>query len=244
MINQQELIIQSGIVLANKQIAAHTFHLKIQSDDFAKMKYAAGFTVDMFLGNPFCGTPCEDRKYSFWHYNPIYNIADFAICTFSNGKGAEWIQQLQPGESIYFKPPKGKLLADNSANNYLLIGNITSLSHLYEINRSLAVSKNIFSFIYAEQQADFFKDIDKNAPLNLYIIPPALMDKAVDKIISALPKIMDDTIAYIFGHPEICIALHNYLKLNHNMPVQNLRTKPFWKSTKEKAALLTDKQAH
>ena len=95
MNHQKDLIIQSGTVLENKQIAAHTFHLKIQSNDFIKMKYSAGFTIDIFLGNPFKDANCEDRKYSFWNYEPVYQTADFAICTFSNGKGTEWIQKLR-----------------------------------------------------------------------------------------------------------------------------------------------------
>lgn len=236
MNNQKDSIIQSGTVLENKQIATHTFHLKIQSDDFSKMQYVAGFTVDIFLGNPFYDSNCENRKYSFWNYEPVYHIADFAICTFSNGKGAEWIQKLQQGDSIYFKPPRGKLLADNNAENYLLIGDITSLSHLYEINRNLAVSKTIFSFIYAEQQADFFADIDNSFPFNHYIIKPVPSHILVDKIISNLPENLNDTIAYIFGHPEICITLHNYLKNERNIHLQNLRTKPFWKNDREKAS--------
>jgi len=235
MNNQRETsIIQSGIVLECKQIAAHTFQLKVQSNDFAKMQYVAGFTVDIFIGNPFNDPNCEHRKYSFWNYEPVYHIADFAICTFSNGKGAEWIQKLQQGDIIFFKPPQGKLLVDNSAENYLLIGDITSLSHLYEINRNLAVSKKVFSFIYAAQELDIFQDIDKSFPFIHHIIPSNSADLIVDKIINHLPKNLTDTIAYIFGHPETCIQLHNYLKHDRNIPVQNLRTKPFWKTTREK----------
>lgn len=227
---QKESTVHSGTVLQNKKIAAHTFHLQIQSNDFANMQYIGGFTLDIFLGNPFEEAFCQDRKYSFWNYEPVYHIADFAICTFSNGKGAEWIQKLQPGDPIFFKPPKGKLLVDNSAENYLLIGDITSLSHLYEIHRSLAVSKNIFTFIYAQQETDFFPDIDHSFPFNHHIINPVVTDTVVDTIISLLPRSLDNTIAYIFGHPEICIVLHNYLKHNKNLPIQNLRTKPFWKT--------------
>ncbi|NCT73728.1 MAG: hypothetical protein GXC78_04310 [Chitinophagaceae bacterium] len=204
MNRQKELTIQSGSVLENKQIASHTFHLKIQSSDFIRMKYIAGFTADFFLGNPLVDLHCEDRKYSFWNYEPVYQVADFAICTFSNGKGAEWIQTLKKGDSVFFKPPEGKLLADNNAGNYLLIGDITSLSHLYEINRNLSISKNIFSFIYAQQKADLFPDIDNSFPLNHHIINSTPPDIVVKEISRCLPENLDDTIAYIFGHPEIC----------------------------------------
>lgn len=230
---RKEVIIQSGTVLENTQIAAHTFHLKIQSNDFAQVHYTGGFTLDVFLGNPFTEASCEDRKYSIWKYEPIYRIADLAICTRSNGKGAKWIQKLHKGDRIFFKPPRGKLLADNSAASYLLIGDISSLSHLYEINRNLTVSKNVFSFIYAQQASDFFNDIDKSSPFSYHVVNPIQTDLVLEKIIQLLPADLDNTIAYIFGHPGICIGLHNYLKAERNMPLQNLRTKPFWKTDRE-----------
>lgn len=100
---QKEMAVQTGFVLEKKQIAAHTFHLKIQSEDFAMMQYVPGFTVDIYLGNPSEDDNCEDRKYSFWNYEPVYHTADFAICTFSKGRGVEWIQRIQQGDRIYFK---------------------------------------------------------------------------------------------------------------------------------------------
>ena len=223
---------QSGIVLEKQQIAKHTFHIKIQSADFALMKYIPGFTTNIFLGNPYYEKDCECRKYSFWNYEPIHQIADFAICTFSKGKGAEWIQTIPEGDTIYFQQPKGKLLIDNSQIHYLLIGDITSLSHLYEIHRNLSVSKNIFSFIYGEQQADIFPDIDKSYPFNYHIINPISSDEILNSIIKKLPEKSENTIAYIFGHPETCIKVHNYLKTERNISIQNLRTKPFWKTDK------------
>jgi hypothetical protein len=51
MNQQKEAIIQSGTVLENRQVAAHNYHLRIQSTDFAKMEYMAGFTTDVLTGN-------------------------------------------------------------------------------------------------------------------------------------------------------------------------------------------------
>lgn len=172
--------IQSGIVLEKKQISAHTFHLKIQSNYFAEMQYIPGFTMDIFLGNPIYNLQIEKRKYSFWNYEPVCQVADFAICTFSNGKGAEWIQLLQAGNTV--------------------------------------------------QQADIFPDIDLSYPLNFHIINPTSADIILNKIIDTMPINLGNTIAYIFGHPDICITIHNFLKKESNFMVHNLRTKPFWKS--------------
>ncbi|MCP9752665.1 FAD-binding oxidoreductase [Ferruginibacter sp. HRS2-29] len=226
---RENSIIQSGIVLDKKQIAGHTFHLKIQSNDFNQMQYVAGFTVDIFLGNPLSQLDCEDRKYSFWNYEPLNNVADFAICTFSQGKGASWIQKLQQGDIIYFKPPKGKLLVDNNAGYYLMIGNITALSHLYEINRNLPQTKKTFSFIYTYRRQDIFADIDGSFPFNYYIINPLSADAVKSKIIQVLPKFEGKGIAYILGEPETCIALQHYFKNEKHWDSKSLKTKPFWK---------------
>lgn len=231
-IQDHSTVIQKGIVLHNKKIAEHTFHLKIQSEDFKSMEYIAGFTLEIYLGNPLEQPETENRKYSFWDYDPVYNNADIAICTFSKGKGANWIKNIKQEDILYFKQPKGKLLVDNNAENYLLIGDTTSLSHLYEINRNLSISKNIFSFIYVSQSQDIFPDIDLSYPLNFHIINPVSAEIILKKIIEKLPDNLDNTIAYIFGEPETCITIHNYFKKDRNFPLQNLRTKPFWKTNK------------
>ncbi|RBL89865.1 SIP domain-containing protein [Chitinophaga flava] len=222
-------IIQSGIVLMKEKIARHTFHIKVQSQDFSQMQYVPGFTAQFFLGNPHYDIDCEDRKYSFWNYEPVHQIADFAICTFSNGKGADWIKSVQPGDIVYFEQPRGKLLVDNSADNYVLIGDITSLSHLYEINRGLAISKNIRSFVYTESNEDIFPDIDHSFPFEYHIINPVSEKAILEKVKRIFPAGFENTMVYTVGHPATCITIHHYLKNECNAPLHHLRTKPFWK---------------
>jgi hypothetical protein len=107
------------------------------------------------------------------------------------------------------------------------------LSHLYEIYRDLAISKKVFSFICTAQQTDVFPDIDQSYPFDYYIIHPTSTDEILNTIIEKLSKKLDDTIAYILGHPDTCMKGHNYLKMEGNIPLQNLRIKPFWKTGKE-----------
>lgn len=71
-------------------------------------------------------------------------------------------------------------------------------------------------------------------PLNFHIINPASVDKILNKIIGSLPLNLENTTAYILGHPETCIAVHNYLKNDSNFAVHNLRTKQFWKTDLKK----------
>lgn len=221
--------IQKGRLIDIKQINRHVFHLKIQSPDFEKMEYIPGFTIDIFLGNCELSPDLETRKYSIWNYEPIHQIIDVAICTFSNGMGAHWVTTLKKDDLIYFKSPKGKLLVDDSANYYYLIGDITSLSHLYEINRNLSVDKKIFSFIYAYNKRDVFPDLDGSFPLDSYIINPLIPETVKQKINALEPKIEGNGIAYILGEPKTVIALHDYFKNEKQWDIKSLKAKPFWK---------------
>ncbi|OIN55680.1 hypothetical protein BLX24_28800 [Arsenicibacter rosenii] len=218
----------SGVILKKEKIAEHTFHLKVQSSDFAQMNYVPGFTADVYVGNPYDNPFCEHRKYSFWNYDPVYHTADFALCTFSNGKGARWIQSAQVGEPVYFNQPQGKLLVDNTADNYLLIGDVTSLSHLYELHRGITISKNVRSFIYTECNDDLFADIDQSFPLDCHVISAKSVTENVKQIL-LLSENVENTIVYNFGDPGVCMAIHAAFKNEYHVPLKNLRTKPFWK---------------
>lgn len=221
-------VIQQAKVLSVLQIAAHAWHLKLQGSDFKQMQYLPGFTLDMYIGNPFEVRETVDRKYSFWRYDPVSGIADIAICTFSNGKGAHWIKTLRANDTVYFKPPRGKLLVDENAERYLLIGDITALSHLYEINRHLPAGKPVHSLIYAKQKEDIFPDIDLRYPFKYRVTAQEEIRAA---ILQQLPENLENTVAYILGDPDTCVWLHHYLKEERNVPVSHLKTKPFWKNT-------------
>ena len=221
--------IQKGQLIDIKQINKHIFHLKIQSSDFEKMEYIPGFTLNIFLGDYTIFPDLETRKYSIWNYEPIHQIIDVAICTFSKGKGANWVRTLKNDDIIYFEPPKGKLLADDSADYYYLIGDVTSLSHLYEINRNLSLHKKVFSFIYAYNQRDIFPDLDGSFPFDHYIINPLVPEVVKQKISVLKPQIDGNGMAYILGEPKTVVVLCDYFKNEKNWDTKKLKAKPFWK---------------
>ncbi|MFH7015814.1 FAD-binding oxidoreductase [Flavobacterium sp. FlaQc-47] len=225
--------IQKGQLIEIKQLNRHVFHLKIQSEDFDKMQYVPGFTLDIYLGNGEILSNLETRKYSIWNYEPVHQIIDVAICTFSNGKGAHWVSTLKNGDILYFNPPKGKLLINESADYYYLIGDITSLSHLYEINRNLSINKKVFSFIYAYSQRDIFPDIDGSFPFDYYVINPLIPELVQQKIEALEPDFSGTGFAYILGEPKTVITLHDYFKNQKKWNSNQLRSKPFWKEIKD-----------
>jgi len=111
----------------------------------------------------------------------------------------------------------------------LLIGDITSLSHLYELNRGLAIRKNVRSFIYAEHNDDLFADIDHSFPLDCHVMDSVPPETVLENIKQMVPVNIDNTISYNLGHPAICMAIHTQLKNEYAVSIRNLRTKPFWK---------------
>lgn len=218
----------TGIILQKNKIAEHTFHVKIQSAEFSKIKYVAGFTADVFLSDPYYNPQSEVRKYSFWNYEPVYNIADFAINTFSNGKGSDWVKKIQEGDTIFFKEPYGDLVIDESGENYFLIGDITALSHLYEINRALAISKEVYSLIYTENKEDVFPDIDHSFPLKCYTLSPIDSKSILDLINTHFPKNCKNTVAYVLGDSETATTIYNFLKDNPDFDIPHIYFKSFW----------------
>ena len=220
--------IHKAKVISVKRISQHTYHLRVQSDDFAAMDYIPGYTINFFIGDPAIpGTP--DRKYSIWNYEPVQNIADLAISTFSNGPGAQWIQSLQKDSVIYYKTPKGKLLLDDSADYYFMIGDVTSLSHLYEINRNLPVSKQVYSFIYSNDKDDVYADIDGSYPLDYHIFNSGDIVHIKNELLTSLPDVTGNGLAYVLGSPQACMEIQAFLRNEKGWKPSKLKTKAFWK---------------
>jgi len=59
---------------------------------------------------------------------------------------------------------------DKTADSYLMIGDLSALSHLYVLNRNLPKPKHVESVIYNKHSTDFFEDIDGSRPFNFYCL--------------------------------------------------------------------------
>jgi NADPH-dependent ferric siderophore reductase len=230
--HKKDRSIHHGRVVSTNAVAAHTWHVKIQASDLDDLHYAPGSTVELFVSDPHKHHKAEDRKYSIWNYDPVYQILDFAICTFSHGIAARWVKTLKAGDTVHFKSPKSKLSLDGDGDHYFLIGDVTALAHLYELNRHLT-DKKVFSFIYASDRNDIYADIDGSYPLDHYIIDPLSARQVAKKVAEAMPKHIEGKgIAYILGEPDACIRLHDYFKDELHWKSRRLNTKPFWKNKK------------
>ena len=199
----------TGIVLLKTKIAAHTYHLKIQSPDFLQQ----GNTAEFFFSNPYYDPDSKVHQYPFWNYEPVYHTTDFAVHTFSE-ETSQWIKAVQEGDTVFFRQTSDGFEADENGEHYFLIGDLASLSRLYEINRTLSVSKTVSSLVYAEQAEDLFPDLDHSFPLNFFISKPIRSEEIIGHIRNHFPKNAKNTIAYILGNASITEAISEYIRKN------------------------------
>lgn len=229
MSNQEKSFeIYSGVILQKRQIAPHTYHIKIQSEYFSRIKYQAGLAMEVLLSDPYYDPNSVARTYSFWNYEPVYNTVDLAINTFSNGKGSDWIKGIQEGDVIFFKPPALQVPLDETADEYLLIGDVTALSHLYEIHRAIAVSKRVTSLVYTHDAANIFADIDGSFPLQSFIVKTSQPELICIQVPLCFSQQTPNAIAYVFGDSKTTSLLENYLKQHPSFGFKEVYVQSFW----------------
>ncbi|AZA76599.1 hypothetical protein EG347_03225 [Chryseobacterium sp. G0186] len=212
----------TGIVLLKKKIAEHTYHLKIQSQDFEQLQYIPGLILEIYLSNPYCHAQTEVQKYSFWDYEAIHHIADFAITFSSDSVEKEWIETVQEGDVLFFKRSSYQLFPDHTGDHYFLIGDSRALSYLYEVNRALSISKKITSLIYTEDKKEVYPDLDHSFPLNIGILDLFQPESILEYIQEYFPKDTSNTIAYIFGNYRIRSGVYTYFNDHPIFGIRNI----------------------
>lgn len=227
----------SGKITRKEKIAEHTYHLQVQGDDIKSIDYISGQHMKVVVGlNRDAAQNDKVRSYSIWDYNKLNGTIDVAVCTLSGGLGAKWIENAQPNDDFYFFL-KTTLTADNSADAYFFIGDISTLAHFYKVRKTLSSDKKVFSFIYGDNEADFFPDLDGSKPFNFYTLSsnkfsPAPIEFLQEKINSTMEGLSNNTIAYIGGDARVCAALTPYFIHKFNWKPEQIKMKSFWNPDK------------
>ncbi|MBN9296769.1 MAG: siderophore-interacting protein [Filimonas sp.] len=233
--NIAKRVLRKGTVIEKRKIAGDTYHLMLMSEELKDLPYAPGEQVKVYIGaDNDLSFSDKMRTYSIWNYEPDNGVIDLAISTFSNGPGAEWVKNIRECDVVYFGGMKGKRQIDDSADYYILVGDVSSLPHLYELNRHLSANKKVYSFIHSEFHEDFFTDVDGSTPLSFYTMQsadcPVKLMKAIHGIIE---REQGRGVAYLEGEAEVCIAIHHYLKKHEQWQSKQIHTKPFWSQGKK-----------
>ena len=221
-------ISHTAVVIHKEQITNSTYHVRIKLNGDSFKNYIPGQHLRVIVGYEEAASLSNMvRTYSVWHYDELKNEADLAVCTFSNGQGAKWAHNLERGDTIYFRGPEGKFTINPDADNHLFLGDISSLAHLYELNRNTGISANASGIVYSSKKTHYFDDLSPRRNFGFLEAPENPVQDIITEVMwNTLPK--GNTAIYIAGETAFCIALHKYFKNEHNISSRFIKTKPFW----------------
>ncbi|WP_434036297.1 SIP domain-containing protein [Formosa sp. 4Alg 33] len=124
------------------------------------------------------------------------------------------------------------LIRPNRADSYLMIGDVSALSHLYMLNRHLPEDKQVESIIYSDLN-HVFEDIDGSNPFNFYNLKPNAIADILKLVNDMIPKMKGNRMVYIAGDSRVCVALNSYFKNELQWNTKQIKTKPFWNPDKK-----------
>lgn len=221
------LNISTGIILLKNKIAAHTYHIKIQSQDFSQIQSVMGSAIDIYQSNPHYDLHPVVQQYVFWDYEPIHHIADIAITACSDDDEKKWIESLQERDTLFFRLLSGSWIPDQATDHYFLISDVKALSQLYEINRSLPVSKTVTAVAYSEQEDYFFPDLDHSFPVQTFVIHPIDPVKIMEWILRFYRKNIQNAVIYVLGDSPAASFIYQDLKDQPLLGIRAIYLNPF-----------------
>ena len=222
-------IFENATVTHKVPIAPGTFHMKLESQKFKNYTYTAGEHLRLFVGIDKDTSLNEKlRTYSIWEYNTREGVVDIVVCTHSLGIGTAWAQSVQVGDTVYYMGPKGKLTTDHAGSSYLMIGDDSSLSHLYAIRRGVHATKKVRGLIYASEMSQLYADVDGSLPFTFFALPANPVGELIAQIDSIKGELSVGTIAYLAGDTRVCKTLSRYLRQDMKWDSWQVKSKGFW----------------
>ncbi|WP_347375081.1 SIP domain-containing protein [Aequorivita sp. Q41] len=233
--NIMKTIMDKGVITSKEILSESVYKIQIQSDAVKTMDFVPGCFIRLGVGIGKKANSKNDmvRSYSIWDIDKDLNTFSLAIATHSNGIGALWAKDCMVGDTVYYKTKTGKFTVDTTANSYLMIGDLSALSHLYIINRYLSEDKKIESIIYNKNVSELYPDINNSTPFNFYDIEENNPKEIIAQIENLIPKLKGEKMAYIAGDSRLCIAINKYLRNELKWNTKQIKTKPFWNPAKK-----------
>ena len=231
----KKVVLEAAVIEQKEKISASVYKIRLKSESIKKTYFKPGYflRLGIGIGNDNLSMKDKVRSYSVWNINQTEGYLDLAIATDSKGIGSQWVANCSVGETVYFKWKKGNFLLDETAESYLMIGDLSALSHLYILNRNLPSNKQVESILYSEDQNTFFDDIDGSKPFNGYCLEQNPINEILEKVKEIIPKLKENTIVYIAGDSRVCVALNHYFRNELNWNTKQIKTKPFWNPDKK-----------
>jgi len=224
-------LMQQATITAVQRIAAHAYRLTLTGPALADWEYQPGQTLNVFFGLSAAGDAASLRKrtYSVWDYDAATASLELAVCTFSDGPGAQWAARCHPGDTVHFYGPGGKFMLDSSAAAYAFLGDISCLAHFYSLRRQVPTDVPVVSVIHARHADDCFSDLDGSSPLRFVVADTLSATQYLAVAAQDLRTTTPQPLIYWGGPQTTCVAGHRLLQREWNWPAHLLKTKPFWK---------------
>lgn len=223
-------------VIAKTKIAPAVYQLTIQGEAIKNLTYKTGQHLHVLVQPYVEGSVFKmavNRNYSIWDHDLEKGTLELAICQFSDGPGASWIEELTIGDYIFFTNPTGKFILSDQFEHHIFIGDISTLSHFYFMRRKLPSTHTANGFIYGVDSKNMFADVDSTLPFEFVPQCDNLISTLQSLVQSSTPARLDNSMIYIGGNGNICQALRKSLKHDHQLPNQNFTIKPFWLAGKK-----------
>ncbi|WP_179320123.1 siderophore-interacting protein [Winogradskyella helgolandensis] len=229
------VVLEEATIIEKVTLSKSAFRIRLQGDSIRKATFTPGAFLRMAVGIGKEELSMKDkiRSYSIWDIDKEKGTLDLAIATHSNGVGSQWTKDCKEGDIVHYKWKKGNFTADDSADSYIMIGDLSALSHLYMINRNIGKDKQIVSVIYNSDKSDFFSDIDGRFPFNFYELPEFPYHEIIVQLKEIIPTLKGKMIAYIAGDSRTCIALNHFFRKELHWDTKRIKTKPFWNPEKK-----------
>jgi NADPH-dependent ferric siderophore reductase len=228
-------LLNKATIVQKVTLTPAVYHVRIQSESIRKATYIPGYFLRVAVGldNEAISIKDKIRSYSVWNLDIEKGTIDLAIATESNGPGADWAIQCKVGDQLYFTWHKAKFLVDDTADSYLMIGDLSALAQLYEIRRNLSSGKTVKSIIYSPDIQNLFPDIDGSNPFIFNQLPQNPVEALIRQVKDLTSEMKGKKLVYIAGDSRVCVALTQYFRKELQWPSSQLKVKPFWNPEKK-----------
>lgn len=224
-------VLETATVTAVEPIARHAYRIRLSGPALALPNYVPGQTLNVFFDLTGPAEALRKRTYSIWQHepgSPDGPSVELAVCTYSDGPGAQWATRCRPGDGVHFYGPGGRFVLE-AAPAYALLGDVSCLAHFYALRRALPAGVPVVSVIHAPSAADCFPDLDGTAPLHFVVAEEltaaGYLAAAEAQGLRELPQAQ----VYWGGPQRTCVAGHRLLAQQWRWAGRQLRAKPFWK---------------
>jgi NADPH-dependent ferric siderophore reductase len=232
--NLLKLRLQPAEIVYKAPLSPSAFHIRLKSEKLKYDGFVPGYFLRLGVGmdDQTAGIRDKVRSYTAWDYDAIQGTVDLAVATHSEGIGAQWAKSCQEGDRVYFTWHKCKLIVDDAADSYLMIGDLSALAHLYKIRRHLT-NKQVQGIFYSQQISDLYKDLDGAEPFSFYGLPENPIEQLKEKIEAVMPTMTGKKMVYLAGDSRVCVALNHYFRKELKWDTRQIKTKPFWNPNKK-----------